>query len=177
VVSARRRRESSVMLGLPMRGLAIGAAVAAAITLNGANAYPVNDPDVLRYPAPKLHPQTTGCVTVHGKSTLSDWPYVSKICIGDAAEALDFACPSVADIFHTDKRWEDSVEDMDRRQRKFGCKDIAGLKVRIIEVYPESDEDGFACGLDYNRNKWCTRVEYFEGKTTVTMPNGETFKR
>ena len=54
----------------------------AAIT-RSATAYPDNDPDLLRYPAPELHPQITGCVTVHGKGTISDWPYVSRICIGD----------------------------------------------------------------------------------------------
>ena len=35
------------------------------------------------------------------------------------------------------------------RQRKFGCKDIDGLKLRIIEIYQESDKDGHACGVDY----------------------------
>lgn len=162
-----------------MKGLATGAALVAvaAIILSSTNAYPDNDPDVLRYPAPKLHPQTTGCVTVHGTGTISKWPYVSRICIGDRAKAQDIACPSVADIFHIDKRWEDTLEDKNRRERKFGCKDIVGLVLRVVEVYPESDDDGFACGLDYNRNKWCMRVEAFEGATTVTMPNGETFKQ
>lgn len=60
--------------------LALSANVAAVGTAN-AN----DDPDVLQHPAPALHPQTTGCVTIHGKSTLSDWPYVSRICIGDIA--------------------------------------------------------------------------------------------
>jgi hypothetical protein len=148
----------------------------AAITLS-ATAYPDNDPDLLRYPAPELHPQTTGCVTVHGTGTISKWPYLSRICIGDGAKAQDIACPSVADLFHTDKRFEDTLEDMERRERKFGCKDIAGLTLRVIEVYPVSDDDGFACGLDYDHNKWCLRVEAFEGTTTFTMPNGETFKQ
>jgi hypothetical protein len=133
-----------------------------------------NDPDVLQYPAPKLHPQTTGCVTIHGKSTISDWPYISRICIGDTARAQDIACPSVADLYHTDKRFEDTMEDMERRERKFGCKDIDGLKLRVIEVYQDS---GHACGVDYNHNKWCLTVEGFEGTTTVTMPNGTTFKK
>jgi hypothetical protein len=94
--------------------------------------------------------------------------------VGDTARAQDFACPSVADLYHTDKRLEDTLEDMKRRQRKFGCKDIDGLKLRVIEIYEES---GHACGVDYNRNKWCLTVEGFEGITTVTTPNGETIKR
>jgi hypothetical protein len=148
----------------------------AAIT-RSATAYHDNDPDLLRYPAPELHPQITGWVTVHGQGTISDWPYESRICIGDTAKAQDIACPSVADLFHTGKRFEDTVEDMKRRERKFGCKDIAGLKLRVVEVYQESDVDGYVCGIDYNHNKWCLPVEAFQGTTTVTMPNGETFKQ
>jgi hypothetical protein len=140
-------------------------------------ANPDSDADVLRYPAPELHSQTKGCVTVQGKSTISEWPYVSRICVGDTAVALDIACHSVADLYHTDKDWEDTLEDVKSRERKFGCKDIDGVKLRIVEVYQESDADGHACGLDYNRNKWCLRVEAFEGTTTVTMPNGQTFKK
>jgi hypothetical protein len=81
---------------------ATGALSAIAVTTLKADAGP-NDPDLLRYPAPKLHPQTKGCVTVHGTGTLSKWPYVSRICIGDKAKAQDIACPSVADIFHIDE--------------------------------------------------------------------------
>jgi hypothetical protein len=154
-----------------MRGLSF-AAVAAISLMASANAE--DDPDILRYPAPKLHPQNTGCVTIHGKSTIGDSPYTSRICVGDIARAQDFACPSVADLYHTDKRFEDTLEDMQRRQRKFGCKDIDGLKLRVIELYQES---GHACGVDYNHNKWCLTVEGFEGTTTVTTPNGETIKR
>ena len=157
-----------------MRGLLFAAFAAVALMATAANAE--DDPDILRYPAPKLHPQNTGCVTIHGKSTISDWPYISRICVGDTARAQDFACPSVADLFHTDKRFEDTLEDMERRQRKFGCKDIDGLKLRVIEIYQESDK-GHACGVDYNHNKWCLTVEGFEGITTVTTPNGEIIKR
>jgi hypothetical protein len=151
------------------------AAVTAIAPTASANAE--DDPDILRYPAPKLHPQTTGCVTVHGKSTITDWPYSSRICIGDTARAQDIGCPSVAAIFHTGKGFEDTLEDMKRRERKFGCKDIDGLKLRVIEIYQESDTDGYACGVDYNHNKWCLIVEGFEGTTITTMPNGGILRR
>jgi hypothetical protein len=158
-----------------MRDLLL-AAVAAIALMATANAE--DDPDVLRYPAPELHPQTTGCVTIHGKSTISEWPYVSRICVGDTARAQDIACPSVADLYHTDKRLGDTLEDMRRRERKFGCKDIDGLKLRVVEVYQGSDDTyGHACGVDYNHNKWCLTVEGFEGVTTITMPNGQTLKK
>jgi len=116
-------------------------------------------------------------VTVHGKSTITDWPYSSRICIGDTARAQDIGCPSVAAIFHTGKGFEDTLEDMKRRERKFGCKDIDGLKLRVIEIYQESDTDGYACGVDYNHNKWCLIVEGFEGTTITTMPNGGILRR
>jgi hypothetical protein len=74
----------------------------------------------------------------------------------------------------TDKRPEDALEDVRRRERKFGCKDVDGLRLRVIEVYQET---GHACGVDDNRNKWCLTVEGFEGVTTVTMPDGKTFKK
>src|SRR3974377_1136466 len=143
-----------------MRVLLLAAVTAIALT---ATANAKDDPDVLRYPAPELHRQTTGCVTIHGKSTIT---FVSRICVGDTARAEDTACPSVADLFHTDKRLEDTLEDMKRRQQKFGCKDIDGLKLFVIEIYQESDTDGYACGVDYNHNKWCLTVEGFEGTTT-----------
>jgi hypothetical protein len=133
-----------------------------------------DDPDISRYPAPKLRPQTTGCATIHDKSTINDWPYVSHICVGDTARAQDIGCPSVADLYHTDKRLEDTLEDMKRRQRKFGCKDIDGLKLHVIEVYQGT---GHACGIDNSRNRWCLTVEGFQGVTTVTMPDGKTFKK
>jgi hypothetical protein len=65
-----------------MRSL-LFAALAAIALMTTANAE--DDPDALRYPAPKLHPQNTGCVTIHGKSTIGDSPYISRICVGDTA--------------------------------------------------------------------------------------------
>ena len=165
---------ATLQTGCVARGLLLAAVTAIALT---ATANAKDDPDILRYPAPELHPQRTGCVTVHGKSTLSEWPYVSRICVGDTARAQDIACPSVADLFHTDKRREDTLEDMRRRERKFGCKDIDRLKLFVMEIYQESDTDGYACGVDYNHNRWCLRVEGFEGVTTVTTPNGTTIKK
>jgi hypothetical protein len=144
-------------------------------TLN-AEQIPANDPDVLKYPAPKLLPRKKGCVTVHGESTIGRWPNVSHICVGDSAKAKDRACPSVAALFHTDKNAEDSVEDMNRRERKFGCKDIEGSMLHVVEIYQLSDNDAYACGLDDNKDKWCLRIEFYEGTTTVTAPDGKTFK-
>jgi hypothetical protein len=118
-----------------------------------------DDPDLLRYPAPKLTTQTSGCATINEKSTIGDKPLTFRICIGDKATAQDYGCPSVADIYHTDKRLEDTSEDMKRRQKKFGCQDIDGLKLRVVEIYPET---GHACGIDFNRNKWCLTVEGLE---------------
>lgn len=65
-----------------------GRAAVAAIALT-ATANADDDPDVSRYPAPELHPQTTGCVTIHGKSTIGPSLYVSRICVGDTARAQD----------------------------------------------------------------------------------------
>ena len=113
-----------------MRGFLLATAMTIAL-MGTASA---GDPDLLRHPAPELHPQTTGCVTIHGKATISQAPYVSRICVGDSARAQDIACPSVADLYHTDKRLEDTLEDMKRRERKFGCKDIDGLRLRLIEA-------------------------------------------
>jgi hypothetical protein len=104
------------------------------------------------------------------KQQFRELPFVARICVGDTAGAQDIVCPSVADLFHTDMRREDTVEDMERRQRKFGCQYVDGL-LRIVEVYQESDADGYACGVDPNHNKWCTRVEAFEGAMTVTTPD------
>jgi hypothetical protein len=154
-----------------MRHLLLATIMAIALA---ATANADDDPDISGYPAPELNPQTTGCVTIHDKSTLSDLPYVSRICVGETATAQDIACPSVADLYHTDKRPEDALEDVRRRERKFGCKDVDGLRLRVIEVYQET---GHACGVDDNRNKWCLTVEGFEGVTTVTMPDGKTFKK
>jgi hypothetical protein len=155
-----------------MRGLLFAAFAAVALMATAANAE--DDPDLLRHPAPKLHPENTGCVTSQGKSTLSDWPYKSRICVDDTAIAQDIACPSVADLYHTDKRVEDTLEDVKRREQKFGCKDIDGLRLRVIEIYRES---GHACGVDSNHKKWCLTVEGFEGTTTTTAPDGEAIKR
>jgi hypothetical protein len=72
------------------------------------------------------------------QGNISKAPYVSRICVGDTVRAQDIACPSVADIYRADKRLDDTLEDMKRREQKFGCKDIGGLKLRVIEVYQES---------------------------------------
>jgi hypothetical protein len=136
----------------PMRTVLLGTLAAiAAMVMTAASAE--DDPDLLRYPAPELHPEKTGCeTTTEG----------SRICVGDTAIAQDIACRSVADIYHTDKRREDKLEDVKRREQKFGCKDISGLRLRVIEIYQET---GHACGVDYNHNKWCLTVEGLEDTT------------
>lgn len=118
-----------------------------------------DDPDLLRYPAPKLQPKNSGCATIHEKSTLGEQPLTFRICIGDKVTARDYGCPSVADIYHTDKRIDDTLEDMKRRQKKFGCEDLDGLKLRVTEIY---EDVGLACGIDINHNKWCSTVEALE---------------
>jgi hypothetical protein len=54
-----------------------------------------------------------------------------------------------------------------------------GIKTTVQDVaemfYAKGRDGQSACGLDWKLNKWCLRVEMFEGATTVTMPNGETF--
>lgn len=137
------------------RTLSVGVAAIALIVPARA----VDDPDLLRYPAPKLQPKNSGCSTIHEKSTLGNQPLTFRICIGDNVTARDYGCHSVADIYHTDKRIDDPVEDMKRRQKKFGCEDLDGLKLRVTKIY---EDVGLACGIDFNRNKWCSTVEAFE---------------
>ena len=59
-----------------MRGLLL-ATVAAFAIVTLANAE--DDPDILSYPAPKLHPESTGCVTYEGKATISKAPYKGRV--------------------------------------------------------------------------------------------------
>jgi hypothetical protein len=113
--------------------LAAVAAVALTVSANAAD-----DPDLLRYPAPELHPQNAGCI--------------SYACVGDDVKALDIACHSVADLYHTDKRLDDTLEEMERRERKFGCMDINGKYLRLTEIYQDTDH---VCGLDDSSVKWC----------------------
>jgi hypothetical protein len=149
-------------------------AALAAIALMATSANAEDDPDLLKYPAPTLHPKQTGCLTMHSTTTITDLPTVSRICVGDTAIAQDYACPSVADQYHTDKHLDDTLEDMQRRQRKFGCKDITGLKLHIVEIYQDV---GNVCGVDINHNKWCITVEGLEGTTATTLPNGKTVRQ